>query len=369
MKWSFKIGSIMGIPIKVHATFLLLLLLIFFAGSSVIGMGGLNGVIFVILVFASVVFHELSHSIVARHFGIGVQDITLLPIGGVSRMANPPDKPTTEVLVAIAGPASSLLLFFLIWFAASMIGRGFSLSDALSGGNLVAQLALVNVVLAVFNLLPAFPMDGGRVLRGLLGLYLSPYKATRIAVGVGQGFAIGLFFLGLYLMNFFMILIALFVYLGAEAEERQATIVSSLGGATAGTAMISVVETLAPGETVGHAAELYCRSFQQDFPVMEATRLVGLVPRELITETLHRRGPGVPVQEIMVTDFPVVAEQTPLMDVFQKFQATGLKVIPVMRGTELRGLITLEQIGRYHMLCSGYSCDFLQPTKPERAAG
>ena len=102
---------------------------------------------------------------------------------------------------------------------------------------------------------------------------------------------------------------------------------------------------------------------------METSRLVGLVPRELITETLHRRGPGVPVQEIMVTDFPVVAEQTPLMDVFQKIQATGLKVIPVMRGAELRGLITLEQIGRYHMLCSGYSCDFLQPTKPEQAAG
>ncbi len=369
MKWSFKIGSIMGIPIKVHATFLLLLVLIFFAGFSVIGVGGLNGVIFVILIFASVVFHELSHSIVARHFGIGVQDITLLPIGGVSRMANPPDKPTVEILVAIAGPASSLVLAFLLWFAADTMGSGVSFSDALTGGSLIAQLTVVNVVLAIFNLLPAFPMDGGRVLRGLLGLYLSPYKATRIAVGVGQAFAIGLFFLGLYLMNFFMILIALFVYLGAEAEERQATIVTSLGGATAGTAMISDVEALAPRETVGHAAELYCRSFQQDFPVLEASKLVGLVTRELITETLHRRGPEVLVKEIMVTNFPVVSEQTPLMEVFQKIQATGLKVVPVLRGSELRGLITLEQIGRYHMLCSGYSCDFLQSTKPEQAAG
>ncbi len=368
MKWSFKIGSIMGIPLKVHATFLLLLVLIFFAGTSVVGMGGLYGVIFVILIFASVVFHELSHAIVARRFGIAVQDITLLPIGGVARMVKTPEKPYQEILVSVAGPISSLVLAFALWFVASLAGIDVNFYEAAKEGSLLAELVIVNIVLAIFNLLPAFPMDGGRVLRGFLGLYLSPYTATRIAVGVGQVFAIGLFFLGLYLVNVFMILIALFVYLGAEAEERQTTIMSSLGGVDAGTAMISEVEALDPRETIGHAAELYCRSFQQDFPVMDGPKLIGLLTRELITETLHKRGPAAVVQDIMITRFPVVNEQTPLMEVFEKIQSTGMKAIPVLRGADLRGLITLEQIGRYHMLCSGYSCDFLQGGKSEQTA-
>ena len=368
MKWSFKIGSIMGIPLKVHATFLLLLVLIFFAGTSVVGMGGLYGVIFVILIFASVVFHELSHAIVARRFGIAVQDITLLPIGGVARMVKTPEKPYQEILVSVAGPISSLILAFALWFVASLAGIDVNFNEAAKEGSLLAQLIFVNIVLAIFNLLPAFPMDGGRVLRGFLGLYLSPYTATRIAVGVGQVFAIGLFFLGIYSVNVFMILIALFVYLGAEAEERQTTIMSSLGGVDAGTAMISEVEALDPRETIGHAAELYCRSFQQDFPVMDGPKLIGLLTRELITETLHKRGPAAVVQDIMITRFPVVNERTPLMEVFEKIQSTGMKAIPVLRGADLRGLITLEQIGRYHMLCSGYSCDFLEGGKSEQTA-
>ena len=280
-------------------------------------------------------------------------------------MVKTPDQPYQEILVSAAGPFSSLVLAFLLWFVARLTGIDVSLHAA-EHGSLLVQLIFVNIVLAIFNLLPAFPMDGGRVLRGFLGLYLRPETATRIAVGIGQVFAVGLFFLGLYSMNIFMILIALFVYLGAEAEERQTTIMSSLGGVNAGAAMISEVEALAPGETIGHAAELYCRSFQQDFPVMDGSRLIGLLTRELITETLHKSGPSVTAQEVMIKDFPVVNEQTPLMEVFKKIQATGLKAIPVLRGADLRGLITLEQIGRYHMLCSGYSCDFLQAGKSDR---
>ncbi len=260
MKWSFKIGSIMGIPVKVHITFLLLLALVYLAGASVIGIGGLSGVILVVLVFASVVFHEMSHCLVARQFGIGVEDITLLPIGGISRMANTPDKPSEEIFIAIGGPISSLVLAFSLWIAAGLVGSEVSVTDLSTKGGILAQLAAVNLLLAIFNLLPTFPMDGGRVLRGILGLYLSPYTATRFAVGVGQVFAIGLFFLGLYVTNFFMILIALFVYLGAEAEERQMAIMLSLGGATVATTMITDLEKISPDETIGHAAEMYCRS-------------------------------------------------------------------------------------------------------------
>jgi len=363
MKWSFRIGSILGIPVKVHATFLLLLVLIFFAGSSLVGTGGMQGVLFVVLVFASVVFHELSHSMVARYYGINVVDITLLPIGGVARMASPPDRPVQEILIAVAGPAASLFLAFCLWFIADIFGSDVTISDFSVKSSLLAELTAVNLVLALFNLIPAFPMDGGRVLRGVLGLYLSPFMATRIAVGVGQGFAIVLFFLGFFYMNLFMILIALFVYLGAEAEERQMGIMVSLGGATAEAAMISDVDTLNPGQTIGDAAERFCRGFQGDFPVLDGSTLVGLVTREILTETLHKGGPSVVVSDVMIKDFPTALEQTSLIDVLQKMQDSGSKTVPILSAGKLKGLITLEQIGRYNLLCSGYSCDFLQTSK------
>lgn len=360
MKWSFRIGSILGIPIKIHVTFLLLLGLVFVVGESLVGTGGIHGVVLIVLIFGSVVFHELSHAMVARHYGISVSDITLLPIGGVARMANPPESPIQEILIAAAGPAASLFLAFCLWFASDIVGSGVTISDLSVRSGLLAQLAAVNFVLAAFNVIPAFPMDGGRILRGVLGLYLSPFTATRIAVGIGQVFAIGLFFLGLLYSNFFMILIALFVYLGAESEERQMGIMVSLGGATAQAAMISDVHVLSPHQTVGEAAEQYCRSFQGDFPVLDGPRLVGLVTREILTESLHKKGPSVPVSEVMIKDFPTALEETSLIDILQKMQDSGSKAIPIMKAGKLKGLITLEQIGRYNMLCSGYSCDFRQ---------
>jgi Zn-dependent protease/CBS domain-containing protein len=360
MNWSFKIGSIMGIPVRVHFTFLLLLFLVFFAGNALLGTGGMGGVIFVILVFASVVFHELSHALVARHYGVNVLDIILLPIGGMARVANSPEKPSQEVLIAVAGPIASFVLAFLLWFAADTFGSGVTISDLSVKGDLLAQLCAVNVVLGLFNLIPAFPMDGGRVLRGLLSLSMSPYKATRVAVAVGQGFSVILFVLGLLWMNIFLILIALFVYLGAESEERQMGIMTVLRGATAQTAMNTDVQVLSPASTIGHAAELFCHGFQTDFPVVDGDRLVGLITRETITETLHRQGPSVTIQDVMARDFPTATEQTPLSDVLEKMQSSGYKAVPVIKGAELRGLITLEQIVRYNMLCSGFSCEFLQ---------
>lgn len=363
MKWSFKVGSIFGVPLNVHITFILLLILVYFVGGSVIGAGGFQGVVFVVLVFASVVFHELSHSIVARHYGIKVEDITLLPIGGVARMADTPEKPIQEIVIAGAGPAASLFLAFLLWFVADIFGTGITITDMSIRGSLLAELTAVNFILAVFNLLPAFPMDGGRILRGFMGLYLSPYQATRIAVGIGQVFAIGMFFLGILSGNFFMILIALFVYLGAETEERQMGIMVALGGSKAQDAMISELHTLNPDQTVADAAIRFCKGFQSDFPVMDDRRLIGLVTREAIVDTLHQKGPSTPVFEIMARDFPVASEQTPLTEILRKMQSTNSKAVPILNHGELKGLITLEQIGRYNMLCSGYSCDFMQTDK------
>ncbi len=363
MRWSFKVGSIFGVPLNVHITFILLLILVYFVGGSVIGAGGFQGVIFIVLVFASVVFHELSHSIVAKHYGIKVEDITLLPIGGVARMVDTPEKPVQEIVIAAAGPAASFLLAFMLWFVADIFGSGVTITDMSIQGGLLAELTAVNFVLAVFNLLPAFPMDGGRILRGLIALYLSPYQATRIAVGIGQMFAIAMFFLGILSGNFFMILIALFVYLGAETEERQMGIMVALGGSKALDAMISELHTLKPEQTVVDAAVRFCKGFQSDFPVVDDRRLIGLVTREAIVDTLHKKGPSAMVSDIMVRDFPVANEQTPLTEVLRKMQSSNSKAVPILNHGELKGLITLEQIGRYNMLCSGYSCDFLQTDK------
>ncbi len=360
MKWSWKIGSLMGIPVRVHSTFVLLLILIYFAGISLIGIGGFQGVLFVVLIFASVVFHELSHAMVARYYGINVLDITLLPIGGVARMPNPPSVPKQEILISIAGPLASLSLAFILWLLAELFGTndgGFFKS-----GSILMQLAAVNIVLAIFNLLPAFPMDGGRVLRGILALYLKPYTATKIAVGVGQVFAILLFFWGLLAMNLFMVLIALFVYLGAEAEERQMGIMVSLGGADAKSAMITDVSVLSPRNSAGDAAEKFTRGFQSDFPVVDDRRLVGLVTKEILLETIHKKSPDELISSIMIRDFPTALEDTPLIEILEKMENSGIRAVPIMRTGELKGLITIEQVGRYNMLCSGYACEFMNPT-------
>ncbi len=368
MKWSYKIGSILGIPLRVHVTFLLLLLIVYFVGGSIIGIGGLRGLIFVALIFASVVFHELSHAMVARHYGIEVVDITLLPIGGVARMPVTPEDPRQELLISAAGPASSLVLAISLWFLSDLLGYGLSFWHVSVHGNLLAELALVNFVLAVFNLIPAFPMDGGRVLRGFLGLYMSPMTATRIAVGIGQVLAIGLFFIGLLSMNIFMILIALFVYMGAEAEERHLGAVLPLKGVTARAAMVSGIDVLSPRDTVGVVAERYCRGFQEDFPVVEDHRVVGLITRDGLINALHKKGPSCLVSEAMTGDFPTASEETPLVEILEKIQASGSKAVPILKAGEISGLITLELIGRYSMLCAGYSCDFMTTDKPGRVS-
>ena len=198
MKWSFKIGSIFGIPVRIHITFLLLLF--FVAVNPHKGLlGGLVGVVFIILVFIGVLLHELGHSLVARHFGEPVHDIVLLPIGGVSRMEIPQD-PRQEILVAVSGPVVSLILamFFLILSLLFGYSLGFG-SFIKAESRILVELFYVNLMLAIFNLIPAFPMDGGRILRGILALRMEPVRATRIAVGVGQVLAVVMFFIGIFL--------------------------------------------------------------------------------------------------------------------------------------------------------------------------
>jgi Zn-dependent protease/CBS domain-containing protein len=352
MKWSLQVGKLFGIPIRVHVTFLLLLFFIAYMGLKQAGQAGaIFGTISILLIFVCVVLHEMGHSLMAIHYGTEVKDIVLLPIGGVSRMEDIPEEPKKEIAISVIGPLISLGLGVIFFFAAGAVGQSTSFTQfSVFQGNVIATLFWINIMLGLFNLVPAFPMDGGRVLRGILATGMDGLRATKIAVGVGQAFAILLFFFGIF-FNWWLALIAIFIYLGAEGEERMVVLKSSLGKSSVGVAMITEVHTVTPDETVGQVLENICHGFQQDFPVLENGELVGILTKEDTFSALHHHEKSALVRDVMQRDFVTTTEDAPLSDIFKKMTARKLSVIPVMRGRKLLGLINLEQIGKYHMIC------------------
>src|SRR5208337_2564787 len=290
MGWSWRIGRIAGIDVYVHPTFLLLVAWV--AMTHFLAHGdwteALSGVIFILALFGIVVLHELGHALTARHYGIRTRDITLLPIGGVARLERMPEDPWQELVVALAGPAVNVVLAAGIYFALAL-GRGVeSLDESVRvGGGLLDQLFWVNVSLVAFNVLPAFPMDGGRVLRALLAMRLDYVRATQVAASIGQGMAVLFAFLGLF-FNPFLIFIGLFVWLGAAQEARMVQMRSALAGIPVRRAMITEFRTLRPDDTLDQAVEHIRSGFQQDFPVVEDGRLVGVLTRSDLTTALGR---------------------------------------------------------------------------------
>src|SRR5690349_18311772 len=271
MKWSFRIGRVSGIDIYVHFTFLLLLGWVVLANLS--REGGLDVAIreglFVLTLFGIIVLHELGHALAARQYGIRTHDITLLPIGGVARLERMPDDPRQELVVALAGPAVNALLAAGIYLGLVM-GHGLLHPSAVLqvGGSLLDQLFWVNVTLAVFNLLPAFPMDGGRVLRALLAMRMDYVRATQIAASIGQAMAIVFGLLGL-LTNPFLLFIALFVWIGAAQEASMVQMRTALSGIPVSRAMLTDFHSVAPDDPAKRVLELILAGSQEDFPVVD----------------------------------------------------------------------------------------------------
>ena len=256
MSWSFRIARIAGIDVRIHFTFLLLLL---FFGWMYARQGGaaaaVQGLVLILVLFLCVLLHEFGHALAAARYGIKTPDITLLPIGGVARLQRMPDRPLEELVVAIAGPAVNVVIALGIWLG---LGARAQLIGDLPIDNpqvgLLHQIMRVNVWLVLFNLIPAFPMDGGRVLRAVLATRMNYARATNIAASVGQFLAFIFGFVGL-LYNPLLILIALFVYMGA-GQEAAATQMRELARHSAvGDAMISEFRTLAATATLGDAAD------------------------------------------------------------------------------------------------------------------
>src|SRR5690606_9940454 len=311
-------------------------------------------VLFVLAIFACVVLHELGRALMAQRFNIRTRDITLLPIGGVARLERIPDNPTQELWVAIAGPAVNVVIAAAIFIGLLISGRLPRSTDellaaldpeAVTGLRFILNLMAVNIMLVLFNLLPAFPMDGGRIVRALLAHWMDHSRATRIAASLGQLMAILFVGLGLFSGNFFLIIIGGFVFLGAQAESQLAEVRAGLDGVPVRDAMLTQFEALPADATLATASEVLLAGSQQDFPVLDGERVAGVLARADLFRALAATGPDTPVAAVMRRDCPIVEENDRLFRVCQVMQGTGCPIVPVVRRGQLVGLITLENVG------------------------
>lgn len=358
MKGSLKLATVAGIGVYVHWTFLVLLAWIF--GAALVAGRGTEGALlhagFVLAVFGCVVLHEFGHAMAARAYGIGTRDITLLPIGGVARLERMPERPLQEIVVALAGPAVNVGIAALLGLVVAARGSWNALApEGLASGevrDVAGNLLVVNIALVVFNMIPAFPMDGGRVLRALLASVMDYARATRIAASVGQAIAIGFALLGLFGGNPLLILVALFVWLGAQGEAQQAETRALLSGLAVREAMITDFRALREDDTLAEALQALLGGSQPDFPVMEDGRVVGVLARDDLLRAIASSGPGTPVGDVMRRDCAPVEESDGLSPVVQRMSEASCPLVPVTRRGELVGLLTPENIGELLMIRS-----------------
>ena len=346
--WALRIGTIFGVPIRVHFTFVLLLVWIGWAARAQ-GRSVPAELLFIVLLFACVVLHELGHAVAARAFGVGTREIVLYPIGGVARLESMP-RGRAELVIALAGPAVNVAI--LLGLGAALASAGLPVSRWIaplaSPAGAIPKLFTANFVLVAFNMLPAFPMDGGRVLRALLSMVVSDERATRIAATVGQGMAILFGLVGLLQWNPILLLVALFVFLGASEEAAYSIQRAAIRGRVAREAMVTRFESLAPNDSLAQAATALLQTHQQDFPVVDAwNRVVGVLPRSNLLAGLARSGNDAGVLEFMIREFATVPPDASLEEVLRLIQSNAALPLLVMEGEALAGMITLENLAEF----------------------
>lgn len=352
MSWSWKIGRIAGIPIYVHWTFLILIgwLVIQHAREGHSVAATVQGVGFVLSIFGCVVLHELGHAMAARRYGVPTADITLLPIGGVARLQRIPEKPAEELVVAIAGPLVNLAIVLVLYVLGVRPTVDLADSQHLVRASFLPKLMEVNLFLFLFNLLPAFPMDGGRILRAILALRLPYARATRLAASIGQFMAIGFGLLGLTGGNPMLLLIALFVWIGAEGEAVQVEERLALKNVAVRDAMLTEFHTLSPHDTLGHAADLLVSGTQHDFPVRDNGHIAGLLTRADLMNGLSQGGRDARVADFVSTTVSTVEADSSLVPAVAQLREGGAPCLQVVERGQTVGLLTLENIGEYLMI-------------------
>jgi Zn-dependent protease/CBS domain-containing protein len=346
--WSFPAGRLFGVDIRIHVTFLFLLGFIWFSESLSMGTSGPGrGIALVVIIFGCVVIHELAHAVVAKRNGIGVRSIILLPIGGVTLMEDPgsaKNDPPRDIRIAVAGPLVNLL----IAAGTAVVVLAFAPQVKLwsqpwvHASNLPRSLFWSNLFLGIFNLLPAYPMDGGRILRALLAERMDYTTATRRAVGIGQVFAMLLILAGV-IWEPWLVLIGFFLFVGAQLEDRTAVFQTVLETVRMEDVMLTHFSILSPADTLHDALSKAVHTLQDDFPVVRGMELVGVINKARIVDALRRDGNGY-VQPEMVRSFEVAKRTDSLGDAFRKLNGRGLSMIPIVDAGRLVGIVTLQNL-------------------------
>lgn len=358
MPWSLTIGRLGETAIRIHVTFLLFLIWIWAAYYRAGGaQAAWEGVVFVALLFACVLLHELGHVFAARRYGVKTPDVTLWPFGGIANLERIPEKPSEELVVAIAGPLVNvaIALVILVILSATLGPAELKAEDLAKIEDprisMLVKLAGANIFLVLFNLIPAFPMDGGRVLRALLAMNMGHAKATAAAASIGQALAIGLGLLGIF-FNPMLMIIGVFVFLAASGEAGQMQLKEASRGLLVSDAMITHFETLGPQSTVDDAADALIRSTQKEFPVVDGSgRLRGVLTRDAMIRALREQGPQTAVIEVMQPDVPTVEARSKLdaaLKLITTAQAPAVGVVDA--AGRLVGLLTPENVGELMMI-------------------
>jgi Zn-dependent protease len=353
MSWSLKLGKIAGIQVQVHLTFVIFMVWIalsgLMAGKTAIDVLANAG--FTLGLFTCVVLHEFGHALTAAHYGIQTKDITLLPIGGVARLERMPEDPKQELWVALAGPAVNVVIAAVTWIVLAATRGGPNLTGInMENGSFLDRIFLVNIFLVLFNMLPAFPMDGGRVVRALLATQMEYTRATQIAAYLGQSMALIFGLLG-FLYSPMLMFIALFVWIGASQEANLVEVKSVLAGIPLRAAMQTSFETISPNDSLDHVTRLLLAGAQPDFPVVQGDQVVGVVTRDILIKSLGQKE-DLLVSDIMHREIVVADASDMLESSLQRLQECNCRTLPVMQNNRLVGLLTTENLGEFIMIQS-----------------
>lgn len=355
MNGSLQIGRFAGIKVQIHWTFWFLIL---FVVIMVLVRGGnvaeiLWSSAFLVLLFTCIVLHEFGHALTARKYNIETLNITLLPIGGVANLADIPDDPLAEFLVALAGPAVNVAIAFLIYLLFP-IGQFLNQDpetlqqqlSVITSENFMFYLFMANVIIVLFNLIPAFPLDGGRMARALLSMKMGRVKATQMAAFIGKTLAVGLFIIGLF-YNFILALIAVFIYFGAESENMMVLQLDLLDGHAVKDAMITRFTVLKPDDTLNDVVSNILRTTERDFVVAAENDVMGVIYFSDLSESIQSLGGDASVSEVMDRNFTALQPGDPLTEAYRKIRRDRKSFFPVVENHSLAGVVDINNIEEF----------------------
>lgn len=353
MRWQWKLGRFAGIDVYVHATFLLLIAWVGYSHWLENRNWGdvLSGIVFILALFVCVILHEYGHALTARKFGVKTSDITIYPIGGVARLERMPDKPIEELWVALMGPAVNVVIAVILFAYLFLTSSLIPLRElTVASGSFLERLMVVNISLVLFNLIPAFPMDGGRVLRSLLAMRMDYVRATQIAATIGQGIALLFGLIGLF-GNAMLLFIAFFIWIGASQESGATQMKNAISGIPVGRTMLTDYKSLSPREPLSRMGQLILAGSQHDFPVIDDNdKVVGIITRDAFMLALTQQGQNVAVSAVMKPNPPEVDSYDMVEVALVRLQESGFPTLPVTHAGQMVGMVTAENITEYLMI-------------------